>query len=120
MKRLFTLLIAILYLGVSSGIALQVHYCMDKVAAFTLMPAASDKCDTCGMKGNSCCRDEVTFFKLQDKFMKGGIRPTEEMELAGMDLPEMGMLAYPEFMGSHAPGLEELQVADPQGTELNV
>ena len=28
--------------------------------------------------------------------MKGGIRPTAEMELEGMDIPEMGVLAYPE------------------------
>ena len=28
--------------------------------------------------------------------MKGGIRPTAEVELEGMDMPEMGMLAYPE------------------------
>jgi hypothetical protein len=66
MKRLITFLVAVFYLGVSSGIALQVHYCMDEVAAFTLLPADSDKCDTCGMKGNSCCRDEITFIKLQD------------------------------------------------------
>ena len=62
----------------------------------------------------------LAFFKIQNKVMKGGIRPTEEMELEGMDLPEMGMLAYPEFMGSHLPGLEDEQVADPSGTELNV
>ena len=37
------------------------------------------------------------FFKLQNKLMKGGIRPTAEMELEGMDMPEMGALAYPEF-----------------------
>jgi Amt family ammonium transporter len=37
------------------------------------------------------------FFKLQDVIMKGGIRPTEEDEIAGLDLPEMGILAYPEF-----------------------
>ena len=42
------------------------------------------------------------FFKLQNKLTKGGIRPTEEMELEGMDLPEMGSLAYPEFSGSHS------------------
>jgi Amt family ammonium transporter len=60
------------------------------------------------------------FFKLQNKFMKGGIRPPAEMELAGMDLPEMGMLAYPDFVGTHTPGLEAEQVADPAGTELNV
>jgi Amt family ammonium transporter len=60
------------------------------------------------------------FFKIQNAVMKGGIRPTAEMEMEGMDLPEMGMLAYPEFVGSHIPGLEAEQVADPGGTELNV
>ena len=37
------------------------------------------------------------FFKIQNALMKGGIRPTAEDELAGLDLPEMGVLAYPEF-----------------------
>ena len=34
------------------------------------------------------------FFKIQNKFTKGGIRSTEEDELAGLDLSEMGVLAY--------------------------
>ncbi|MEY2451946.1 MAG: ammonium transporter, Amt family [Acidimicrobiaceae bacterium] len=38
------------------------------------------------------------FFKIQNAVMKGGIRPTAEVELAGVDMPEMGALAYPEFM----------------------
>jgi Amt family ammonium transporter len=38
-----------------------------------------------------------SFFKIQDKVTKGGIRPPAEMEIAGMDIPEMGALAYPEF-----------------------
>jgi Amt family ammonium transporter len=37
------------------------------------------------------------FFKLQNALMKGGIRAEEADELAGMDLPEMGVLAYPDF-----------------------
>jgi ammonium transporter, Amt family len=37
------------------------------------------------------------FFKIQNALMKGGIRPSAEEEMAGMDLPEMGVLAYPEF-----------------------
>jgi ammonium transporter, Amt family len=37
------------------------------------------------------------FFKIQNAIMKGGIRPDAEMEIAGMDIPEMGALAYPEF-----------------------
>jgi Amt family ammonium transporter len=37
------------------------------------------------------------FFKIQDQMTKGGIRSAEEDEIAGLDLPEMGVLAYPEF-----------------------
>jgi Amt family ammonium transporter len=37
------------------------------------------------------------FFKIQNAVMKGGIRPAAEMEIEGMDIPEMGALAYPEF-----------------------
>ena len=34
------------------------------------------------------------FFKVQDKLTKGGIRSEEADEIAGLDLPEMGVLAY--------------------------
>jgi Amt family ammonium transporter len=36
------------------------------------------------------------FFKLQNAIMKGGIRPEADIELEGLDIPEMGVLAYPE------------------------
>ena len=46
-----------------------------------------------------------TFFKTQDtiskKRGKGGIRSAEADEIEGLDLPEMGVLAYPEFVTSH-------------------
>jgi ammonium transporter, Amt family len=38
------------------------------------------------------------FFKIQDTLTKGGIRSEEADELAGLDLPEMGVPGYPEFM----------------------
>jgi ammonium transporter, Amt family len=34
------------------------------------------------------------FFKIQNALMKGGIRPSEEEELAGVDIIEMGVLGY--------------------------
>ncbi len=47
------------------------------------------------------------FFRIQNAISKamgkGGIRSKEDHELAGLDLPEMGVLAYPEFVGSHEP-----------------
>jgi ammonium transporter, Amt family len=45
------------------------------------------------------------FFKIQDSISKamgkGGIRSKEQDELDGLDIPEMGVLAYPDFVGSH-------------------
>jgi Amt family ammonium transporter len=38
------------------------------------------------------------FFKIQNALTSGGIRSSEADELAGLDLPEMGAMAYPEFM----------------------
>ena len=37
------------------------------------------------------------FFSLQNKLTKGGIRSDEADEMIGLDIPEMGVLAYPEF-----------------------
>jgi ammonium transporter, Amt family len=45
----------------------------------------------------------LAFFKIQNAIMKGGIRPPAEEELAGLDLPEMGVLAYPEFHPAELP-----------------
>jgi Amt family ammonium transporter len=41
------------------------------------------------------------FFKIQNALTKGGIRSEEADEVAGLDLPEMGVLAYPDFVGTH-------------------
>ena len=41
------------------------------------------------------------FFAIQNKMTKGGIRSKAEDEIEGLDLAEMGVLAYPEFQGSH-------------------
>jgi ammonia channel protein AmtB len=35
-----------------------------------------------------------TFFYIQNKLTKGGIRTSEADEIGGLDLPEMGVLAY--------------------------
>jgi Amt family ammonium transporter len=45
------------------------------------------------------------FFKIQNALTKGGIRSDPDDELAGLDLPEMGVLAYPEFVTSSHSGV---------------
>lgn len=68
MKKAFFTLIAILYLGMSSGIAMDIHYCMGKLAGIELFGGEKDKCGKCGMKEKKggCCNDEHHFVKISD------------------------------------------------------
>jgi hypothetical protein len=67
MKKFIIAILAILYLGVSSGIAMEIHYCMGKKAGVEFYGSGNDKCGKCGMKGKGgCCSDEHKFYKLND------------------------------------------------------
>ncbi len=52
------------------------------------------------------------FFKVQNATMKGGIRSTAEDEIAGLDLPEMGVLAYDNLQ------VNELDIVGGAGLEM--
>jgi hypothetical protein len=68
MKKCFLAILAVLYMTVSSGIAMEIHYCMGKKAGVDFYGSSSDKCGKCGMteKDSGCCHDEHKFYKLQD------------------------------------------------------
>ena len=53
---------------VSSGIAMEIHYCMGQKAGVEFFKTKNDKCSRCGMteKNNGCCHDEHQFHKLED------------------------------------------------------
>lgn len=52
------------------------------------------------------------FFKVQNAMTKGGIRSSAEDEIAGLDLPEMGVLAYPSLdVGGGSGGV--VSIAEP-------
>lgn len=56
-------------MAVSTGIAMEVHYCMGKLAGVEYFGEEKDKCGKCGMKEvgkNGCCHDEHKFVKLED------------------------------------------------------
>ena len=54
----------------------------------------------------------LAFFKIQNKMMKGGIRPTAEDEMMGLDLAEMGVLAYDNMV------VNELDIVGSEGPEM--
>jgi len=53
MKKFAIGILAILYMGVSSGIAMEIHYCMGKKAGVEFYGSSTDKCGKCGMTGKN-------------------------------------------------------------------
>ena len=55
-------------MAVSSGIAMEIHYCMGKKAGVEFYGSSSSTCGKCGMKDTKtgCCHDEHKFYKLND------------------------------------------------------
>jgi len=69
-KKVFTIVIAFLYLVVSSGLVVEIHYCMCKEIGSTISVTEKEThlCDKCGMDkaSNGCCHNDLKFYKLQD------------------------------------------------------
>ena len=68
MKRVFVIILSILYLTSSTGASLNMHFCMGKLADWNIGQNKSKTCGKCGMeksaeKDNGCCKDEHKFFK---------------------------------------------------------
>ncbi|WP_316809745.1 HYC_CC_PP family protein [Pedobacter heparinus] len=62
MKRTLLTILAIFYLGVSSGATVHFHYCMGELVSWGLEKQSRTICDFCGMpksasKKKSCCKD---------------------------------------------------------------
>ena len=68
MKKFIAVILALLYLGASTGATIHMHYCMGKLADWGLGHTNSETCGSCGMeksseKDNGCCKDEQKFIK---------------------------------------------------------
>lgn len=67
MKKITVALLAILYMCSSSGIAMDIHYCMGKQSGVEFYGAENSKCSKCGMtEKKGCCHDKQQFYKLKD------------------------------------------------------
>jgi hypothetical protein len=68
MKKILIAIVALVYMTVSTGIAMELHYCMGRFAGADVFGARGKACTLCGMteKKNGCCHDEYKFVKLED------------------------------------------------------
>lgn len=64
MKKFLIVILTLMYVGVSSGIALDYHYCMGKLADVNVWH--DDTCASCGEKEqpSPCCSTETQLLKL--------------------------------------------------------
>src|SRR5688572_21282917 len=69
MKKITVIILMICYLGVTTGVVINFHYCMEKLASAKLFDTKSKKCGKCGMHmedSEGCCRDEVKIVKIEE------------------------------------------------------
>jgi hypothetical protein len=66
MKKFLAISLAVVYLAISIGVVVNIHYCMGKVAEVALGHHTSDKCGQCGMDNDGCCHDDVKVVKIED------------------------------------------------------
>lgn len=67
MKKVIVSIVLACYLLVSTGVVINYHYCMKRLASTQLFGSEKKYCGKCGMHkktSNGCCRDEVKVFKL--------------------------------------------------------
>ena len=67
MIKFFTTLIALLYLGFTSGIVVNLHYCMGDLAAVEWGMDHHTSCSKCGMEDRKgCCETTYQVLKVND------------------------------------------------------
>ncbi|MDQ0108304.1 hypothetical protein J2T02_003432 [Chitinophaga terrae (ex Kim and Jung 2007)] len=98
MKRFFAILLATLYITLTGGIAVNVHYCMGKLAGVDLKGTPADVCNKCKKpaKGMDCCKDEVKFCKLTESHQAAKATQQNFAPLIDLQLP-VKILPTPSF-----------------------
>jgi hypothetical protein len=95
-KKFFTISLAVIYLAISSGVVINLHYCMGELADIAFGHSQTDKCPSCGMENKGCCHDDVKVIKLQD---------THQVFNTQVDFAKVEALlpAYPSAFNWHLP-----------------
>ena len=66
MKKIVVTILAFLYLGITTGLAVNIQYCMGKIADISFDNTNDDGCK-CGAKTKMpCCGHEYKFVKVSD------------------------------------------------------
>jgi hypothetical protein len=109
MKKFFVSLLAIVYLAISVGVSVNVHYCMGTISGWGIGHHQSKSCSKCGMEESKggCCKDENKIFKINtdQKSNESVFQPITPVQA---DLP-------PSFIGICLNNFTSPKVNNPKG-----
>ena len=67
MKKVLLAISTVIYMVLSCGVAMEIHYCMGQKAGVELYGSENKQCGKCGMtEKKGCCHDEHQFYKIGD------------------------------------------------------
>ena len=69
MKKIIVFILALIYITTSSGVAVNMHYCMGKFLTWDFSHYEDQYCSNCGMKetkSKGCCQNEQKILKVED------------------------------------------------------
>ncbi len=98
MKRFVITVLAVFYLGVSSGATVHIHYCMGELIDWSLSSDETEKCGNCGMdKSNSdkCCKYLQHKFKVKDSLTAS--KAGYHFSLLGIEIPSKNLAEIDEL-----------------------
>jgi hypothetical protein len=92
MKRWLISIRALVYLALTTGFTVHMHYCMDELIGATLWHDhdGTHKCDNCGMErasGNDCCKDIHKVVKADDEHSPSSIADLIFFPVADINAP---------------------------------
>lgn len=122
MKRFITILLAFLYITLTSGFTVSVHYCMGKLASVNFKSQPDDVCNMCSKPGKKgkCCKDEYKYCKVDvSSHEVAKVQQNIEPSVKALSLPVI-ILPVPALTVTHFNTFNNHGPPDPEHTPLYI
>ncbi|MES3016138.1 MAG: hypothetical protein V4721_00095 [Bacteroidota bacterium] len=76
MKKFILLVLVMFYLGVSSGLTVNIHYCMGELIGWSMNDENDSGCTNCGMakaESGKCCKDQQHKLEVKESLKASAI-----------------------------------------------
>lgn len=116
MKKGWVAILAFLYITLSSGIVVNLHYCMGDLATVELGLNHDDTCGKCGMKDRKgCCETQYQVVKVQDAH-----QAAKDLQSGFKAVPALAASVYAEpFVAVEAAAAAAYEAYTPPDTGTN-